>query len=270
MPVVDFEDLFSQADNFRNDAKVSEAVRAYLDIVRLASEEHEQSYKARAYHLAGVSAKEAVNAATSSYYRDAIKLFDEAEKLYRQLGDDISLGDLYRDRAIINDYAGKLNEAIPNFQKAIEILEREKAAAKLAITYDKLGLHFYLQGQYQEAKNYMEKARQTIRQEPTAGFFASTILLDLSRVEYKLGNYHEALEFAEESLSWFEAEHPGESYKRRLAQLSALIALIHSKLGQKEQASTYVERFELLIREFDPAAARILQAEIAQTASSNG
>ena len=231
MPSIDFEDLLAQADRLRDSARVDEAIKAYKDIVDLATDGHEAFYKARALHLAGVSAKEAVLGTDSSYYRDALNFFVQAEEIYRTLNDQKMLGALRRDIAICADYATDWQRAVSYFQRAIETLEPTEFFGELAITYDKLGLHFSKIGQAREGLAFIEKALQIFKKEPSAGFFRATTLLDGARVQFKLGAFERARDWAEEALSWYEADHPGSDYTRRQAQPYGLLAGIDEATG---------------------------------------
>lgn len=258
MPAIDFENLFEQANRLRDSARVNEAISVYQDIAGLATENHELFFKARALHLAGVSAREAVKDKNSSYCRDAFTYYRQAEEIYRFLKDSQKLGALYRDMGITADYAADYANAPIYFQKALALLQDAEAFGELAITYDKLGLHFLKLGQLEEAKKFINQALDLLRREPTAGFFRATTLLDLSRVHFKLKQFDRALELAEESLGWYSADHPGKEYTRRLAQLNGLISLIHTELDNQKQAQKYFFKYQALLKTFDPLAAEVL------------
>lgn len=267
MPSIDFDSLFTQANFLRDGAKVDQAISAYKDISRLATESHEDSFKAQALHLAGVSAKEAVISLESSYYRDALNFFASAQVLYQSLGDQKMLGALYRDIAICGDYAGDSQTAVTYFQKAIETLEPINAFGELAITYDKLGLHFYKLGQFDEAQKFIAKAMELFRNEPTAGFFRATTLLDSARVYCKLGDFDLALKLATESISWFEAEHPGQNFARRLAQLHGLLTFIYNQLSERKKSETHYQQYQDLLKTFDPLAVKVIERDLAETSA---
>jgi tetratricopeptide (TPR) repeat protein len=259
---IDFENLFLQADNFRNSARVKEAIAAYEDIASLAQEEHMLDLQARALHMAGVSAKESVTDQKSSYYRDAQNYFDLATKIYQQIDDQVGLGDVYRDRAITADYAGDSVMAEEYFTKSLEILKQTEAVDHLAITYDKLGVHFFKLGQLNEAEEKINQALELVHQTPLAGFVLATILLDLARVLYKKGDFRGAKTRAEESLSWFEADHDQEKYDRRLAQLYSLMSLIQAQLNQDQSAKSFWQKYQNLLVSFDSEAIHVLQKDL--------
>lgn len=266
MLLVDYDKLFLKADNLRNNAQVDEAIKFYLEIATLATQPDELPHRARALHMAGVSAKEDVMSIDSSYYRDAMNYFDQAEAVYRQLRDDGGLGSLYRDRAIINDYAGNYSESQRYFGESIKFLQAPSDAAGLGITYDKLGVHYYDQGDYATAERYIQDALKLVRREPSVGFLIATTLYDLARVKFKLNQLDAALDLALESLSWFEADHGQERYDRRLAQLEGLLSLIHYELGNQKAAEKSAGRYRRLLKTFDPLAAEVLEKDLKKLA----
>lgn len=259
---LDFEALFLQADNLRNDARADEAIKAYLDIVKLASAESERAFRARAYHLSGVAAKESVIDKSSSYYRDALGYYEQAEEIFRQLGDEVELGNLYRDVATTADYAGDYANALVYFQKSVEILKKTEEIAALAITYDKMGLHFAKIGQIQEGLQWIEKAEKTLRRGSEYGYYGATIALDKARLQAKLSHYDEAQKSAEESLGWFEADHGQNTYKRRCAQLYGLLAIISNQLSDLRESEKYYLQYQALLRDFNPLSAKVIKADL--------
>jgi len=267
MAGVDFEDLLEQADRLRDGAQVTAAISGYLDIAKLATDDHEAGYRARALHLAGLSASLAIKNRTSSYYRDALTYFRQAEELYLALGDRPGLGALHRDMAKAADRAGDYPAALGLFQKAIEELTDTPAFGELAITYDKLGLHYYRLNQLETARKFIAQALKLFTQEPTSGFFRATTLLDSAKVEFRLGQFEKSLDLATESLSWFEAEHPGKNYTQRLAQLYGMIAVIYGELDDRKKSEQFFERYQTLLKNFDPLAIEALEGGLRNLAS---
>lgn len=258
----DFDDLFHQADNLRNDAQVDKAIAAYQDIATLAEQEGKLAEKARALHMAGVSAKESVADNKGKYYELASNFYSQAVPLYKQANDDEGLGAVYRDMGITADYARDYPVAIYFFQKSIETLERAESYGHLAITYDKLGLHFYKQGRLEEALSHMDKALDLFRRDAHPGFFKATTLYDKARVLFKLKRFDESLDLAQESLSWYEADHDKERYDRRLAQLHSLMSLIYLEQDKKDQSQLHWKKANTLMTNFDPMAVSVLKKDI--------
>lgn len=265
MPAIDFNDLFQQADRMRNNGKVGEAIEAYKDIARLSKEDNELDLLGRALHMAGVSAKENVEPGKGEYYNLALQFLNAAIAIFQQTGNQLELGAVYRDMAIVNDYANHPNNAVTYFQKSISILEPIGNYQHLAITYDKFGLHFYKLSQFKQAQDYINKALELFRQ-TTPGFFHATTLFDLSRVKFKLSDYDQAYELAKESLSYFEADHGAISHIRRQAQINGALAVITAKLGQNDQAKSYFQKYQKLLTQLDPLTGKVVSSDIEELA----
>ncbi len=258
----DFDDLFLQADNLRNNAQVDEAIKAYTDIANLAEQEGKLPEQARATHMAGVSAKESVSPSQGAYYQQAKTFLEQAVKLFQELDDTASLSAVYRDMGIVADYAEDHDQALINFQKSIEHFNQTDDPGGLAITYDKLGLHFMKVGQNEAAIQHIDRALQLFRKDPTAGFFKATTLFDKARVLTKMGQFDQAYDLATESLSWFEADHGETKYDRRLAQLHGLLFLILAKMNRDDEAKKHLQIRDQIMKSFDPLAAAVLQHDL--------
>jgi len=256
------ERLWGRADILRNNAKVEDAIKAYLEIAEISKQSEEFKYTAKALHMAGVSAKESVSKPDSTKFRDANKYFQAAEQVYKELNLGEKLGDLYRDIAITNDYAGLRVDALKYFQKSIESLEKYNNVGSLAIAYDKLGVHHYLRNDLDTAKKYIKKAMELFKQDPTHGFHQATTWLDYAKVLAKDNDTQNAVEWAEQSLSWYEADHDKETFNRRKAQLYGMLSVLYDKSRKDKLAKNYSSRYEKLLKYFDPEASQVLRDEL--------
>ncbi len=257
-----WEGRFQRADNLRNNAKVDDAITEYLEIARLAEADGAMPLAARAVHLAGVSAMQSVMSSDSTKFRDALKYFRAAEQMFSQERSLRDLGNLYRDIAMLHDHTALTTQALPYFQKSIELLEKTDAISELAITYDKLGLHFFKKNDLDAATDYINRAMELFRRDRGSGFFQATAMLDLARVLAKKGQYLEAMDWATQSLSWYEADHGDEHYDRRRAQLYGLLSILYDQLGEDKKAHESAQQFEKLVREFDIEAGRVLRHDL--------
>lgn len=262
MGQTDLEGYFFQADNLRNNAKIDLAISAYRNIAGIAEREGQSEALARALHMAGVSAKISASATDSSYYRDALAYYESAQKVFTQLNDLIGLGAVYRDMGTLHDGVKNYTAAGPCFEKSLEYSARSEDPAQLGITLVKYGLHYMYLSDYPTAEKYMLSGLKELEKAPTAGFYYATALLNLSEVMTHLTQYVEAIDYAEQSLSWFEADHEGETYDRRLAQIHGLLALLKDRVGQGAEAAEHRKKYTELIKNFDPQALRVVQSQL--------
>ncbi len=260
-------DLFTQANNDRNNGQIDRAIKRYLEIA--ANPTTDLADQVEAWHLAAVSAKAAVSN-EGSYYRDAISYLKKAETLARQLIASAGvLGAIYRDWGILVDAAGKTNEAPSWFQKSIELLQTSPDRGQLGMTYAKLGQHFYLQNNFSTAEEYLVKGIALLQTEPDYGFFHATSLADLARINYKLDRYDQALDLALTSQSWFSADHDSDQFAQRMIELHGVLSLIYFQLGQEKEAHYQAEAFQAGLKKVDPTVATVLQHELERLATKN-
>lgn len=255
----------AEADKLRHNAQTSSAIKAYLRAAEMAKEAGNFTVASRALHLAGVSAKTAVTRPESSKLRDALTYFTAASLLYKEVGDNKHLGDLYRDVAVIYDYASMRSQAIKYYQKSVECLEKEGLSSYLALTYGKMGLHYYIHGDIETAKQYMSKSLDLFRDVRVHGYFQATVWLDYARILASAGDNEEAIEWAEQSLSWYLADHNGETFDRRRSQLYGLLSILYDIVGKSKLAKDYALKYEKLLKGFDPEAQMVIRKQLKET-----
>lgn len=262
MPTIDFDNLFSQADIFRNSGRVEEAVQAYADIAQLAQEENELVYRARAMQMAGASLNSTVTPKLASRSRDAQNFISQAIDLYRQLNDNRGEGAAWRDMAISQGKFRQDNSALTSFQKSIELLEQAEDKSELGITYDKLGKLLARRGDLAGAIQHLNKAESLFRQDPSNGFYQATTLYDKAIILTLKGDLDAAVSLTAESLSWFEADHGEEKFEERCFEISCLAAVLWSLLGEPKKAREYENRQQKLIDKLDPEVANVIEREL--------
>lgn len=263
MPVIDFDELFLTADDLRHAGKIDEAINAYKEIAAQATEDQELLIKAAAFHLAGVAARKAIVGPNSSYARDAINYFEQAAAIYRTLGQEAELGAVYRDLAIGLDAAERFDDARENYEKSLLILgSQSEERGQLGISYVKFGLHYYLSGDYQRAEDYINKGLTLLKQEPEKSFFQATAMYDLARVKAKYDQIDEAIDLAEESLSWFEADHGRRRYILRLAELHGLLSILYYRRSETRKAKDSARAFNHLIKTLPPIIVKVIMKEL--------
>jgi tetratricopeptide (TPR) repeat protein len=262
MPTIDFEAAFAKADHFRNNAATKQALALYDDIATLSLEEKNQKRAAQALHLAGVTLKSTIGQGQQSKFKAATSYLSRAYALFVAEKDTVSQGAVLRDIAVAADRVGKFTVALESFQRSIEILSTTEDISQLAITYDKLGLHFTRQGKPDQALPFIDKALDLLRQEPTSGYFWATTLLDRATTNLIAKKLDAALEDGLEALSWFEADHAGEKYGLRRAQCNAILGLIYQQRGDQKQAKPYAEQSNRLLKQLDSEVAAVLTADL--------
>jgi tetratricopeptide (TPR) repeat protein len=260
---MDYEELFNQADNLRNDAKITEAVKAYSKIVELSESKNETLISARAWHMAGVSASLGVGA-EDEYFRSALASYSHAEKAYASLKDKPGLGALCRDIGVVYLKVKNFTDAKIWLEKSTEILKQTEEYGQLGISYDKLANFFLENGDTSSAMENYSEALKTFDLEPTAGFFRATTFYDYAKAYAKTGDSERATELAEESLSWFMADHAAEKYNYRLAELNGLLSVLYFQLGRNKQAKEVAEKFELLIKDMPSEVQRNLMNSLSE------
>jgi len=261
MPLVNFTDLFLQADNLRHTGQVNAAMAAYVDIARLAKTD-DVRLQARAVRLAGVSATLAILDRQSSYYRDATNYLKAALAGYRDLSDPIKQGLVLSDLGSSATAAGQTAEAEDYYRQSLIILTKESATVELGVNYARLGLLYVAQQKLEAAQRFMDQALTILRREPTAGFFQASVLLDMAKLQFVESEFDQALTLLQEGQSWFEADHEPEMYTYYLAEAVGLSALLRAAAGQKRGAEKEYQHFSLLTRLFDPLVTERLKRKL--------
>jgi hypothetical protein len=68
-------------------------------------------------------------------------------------------------------------------------------------------------------------------------------------------------------LGWFEADHPNSDYARRRAQLFGLLSAVKNELGEQKAAEQYYQRYQELLKTFDPLAVKVIEKDLADLTS---
>lgn len=256
-----FDQLFQTADNFRNNGRVNDALQAYAQIVEKAQTENAVAEAARAMQMSAASLNSAISPTTPTNYRDSLAYLQNAISLYQSLGDSIHVGGCYRDMGIA---ASKMNDPKTEeyFTQAITTLEQTDGYGELAITHDKLGLFLGRSGKFSEAISHMDTALSLYNKARFADFYRATTLYDKARVLAMQQQYPEAIDLAEEALSWFEADHGEAQYQERICEVSGLIGLCYNAQNQTDQAKRYLTKYQAELSKLDPAVARVIETEL--------
>ncbi len=262
--VVDFEDLFRQADHKRNNGLAAEAQAMYQDIAALALEYNQQTQAASAYHMAGVSLLSKMRSGQQSIYQQVIDLLGKALVIYQQIGDQVGSGKVLRDIGKSSAEFGDAIHALEAYQKSIAILEPTEAYEELGITYDKMGLMYCRLGQPETALKYIDRAVALYRKSPLNGFYRATTFADRARALFMLGKTEEAISDAVEGLSWFEADHEKEEYIFRRAQIYGLLSRLYQKESNEKERMRCTSIYNRLLTEMDAEVATVIQEDLSK------
>lgn len=251
MPLVNYFSLFTQAGNFYHSGQVNAAIKAYLDIARLAKSD-DARLQAKALHLAGESTILAILEPTSSYYRDALTYLRSARDGYTKLKDVNQVGLITAALGSAAAAAGLADEAEAQFRSAMLALGNRPNETARAIILAKMGLLYLAEGRFLQAEDFLLQALRILRVDPAASFFHAETLLDMAKLEFILDHMAEAISAAEEGQSWFDADHEPEVYTYYQAEAAALLAILYADHGDKKRAKTQYDRFTEFSVGFDP------------------
>lgn len=268
MPSLDFESLLSQANILRNSGKINQAIAAFREISQLANHESEVGVRARALKGAGMSAADSTLDPASSYYRDGLEYFALSEQSFREVGDVVSIGKLYREIATIALNAQDQQVAVRYLQKSVEILEKADVFGELAMTFSKLGLMNEQKGLITEALTFNDKATSYLRRVTNVGFYKAVILFDRAQILTKNNEHHQALELLEESLGWFKADHSQSNYDRFLIRIYGLMSILYPAVADDQSGRKYFALYQELLAKFDPLAAKLVTRDLSALVGS--
>lgn len=256
------EGLLSEAEQERNNGRVKTALSLFLRAAELAKQEEEFDQVAHALYRAGVTAKLFVSRGSDSMYRDALNYLRAARDLYSELGDKENEAKIYRDIAVTHDYARQRAAALENYARAVEICQKAGFDGELALTYDKIGLHYCIYNDLETAKKYLSKSFEFFQKAPR-GFYQAISWQDYAKLLAKMGETESAIEWAEQSLSWYQADHDGVVYRRKIAQLYGLLSVLYDLSGREKLAKKSAQQYEQLLKTFDPEISQLLRQELA-------
>lgn len=261
MPLVNYFSLFTQAGNFYHSGQVNAAVRAYLDIARLAKTD-DARLQAKALHLAGECTILAILDPTSSYYRDAQTYLRSARDGYAKLKDSSQVGLITAALGSAAAAAGLADEAQAQYRSAMLALGDPAPETPRAVITAKMGLLHLAQHRLEEAEQFLTQALQTLRSDPAASFTHAETLLDMAKLQFVRDNVAEAINLAEEGQSWFDADHEPEIYTYYQAEAAALLAIFTADHGDKKRAKSQYDQFVTFSGGFDPLVTKRLNKKL--------
>ena len=125
--------------------------------------------------------------------------------------------DIYKkspDKARVNQYygkalyaAGRINEAFPIIERALQLYEKQIGSQKIKISYElstynlNLGILYKDQGDYQKAIFYLNKSLNIFYYSTTAHYVIGLCYTQIGRYEEAINHLTKAMEFAKHSLT---------------------------------------------------------------------
>jgi tetratricopeptide (TPR) repeat protein len=242
--------LEAKAAKLRNQGKGYEAVKVFQKAREKYLSEGDALKAAGCLHMMGISYK------IENDLQKAMPLYDQAADEYRQIGDRLGPGRVYRDAGIMLEYHDRLDEAADYLQKSKAELENvpddaegvsyvgegpPTKNAELGITLAKIGLILTRQKQFEEAEKQIIAGLKLIRKTGHV-FYEMTALLHYSALHITMGNYGWALDKLEAALGLIYEHHMQDEQTRRLAQIWGLMAHSYLRHNNRTTARYYAEK----------------------------
>jgi len=232
--------LSKLANDYRNAGKIEESIKAFKEYIAVCEKEGDIRGEASGWHMAAIALSLGITSEKDPYFADALTYIEKAVLLYK--GDRVMQAVLLRDKGILYTRAGKYVEAndfyIQSIGKFIDIGNYDQEA----ISHDKLGLLFLIEGQLDEAEREIRIALELLSN-TAAWFYKGTAYLDLARVFCKKKSYAYVLKFANKSLQVFLMHYADEPHPRRLAEIYMLMQIANTEL-----ANTYLSKLDTVAR----------------------
>ncbi|PZV09778.1 MAG: hypothetical protein DCF32_01615 [Leptolyngbya sp.] len=162
----------------------------------LAQEATEASTEAEADRLY----QEGRNLYNSSDFRGALRAFEQALTLYRQVGNANRESNTLTFLGLANRRLSNYPQALDHYKESLTISQRLGDRADEANTLNNIGIVNQLLGDYPEALDYYEQSL-AIKRELGDRASEAKILNNIGDVNRLLGDYPEALDYYEQSLA---------------------------------------------------------------------
>ena len=237
-----------------------EAAEKYLQAAALYEQEGNIAEVASCWHMAGVSLKHRP--------KEAEEAFAKASQYYRQAGDEVGVGRVYRDQAIPFAYQHNYDKSLKWLEKSESALRKADAKAELGITIAKIGRLLTGMGKFDEAERRLEEGLALIREQPS-WFYEMTALMHAAQLRLEEKDYQGVITYVWAGIGALSNERPEldqaeliETFGRRFAQLFGLLAHGYYHAGNCALGIDYFAQSMALIEPLDEDAKKVLLDDI--------
>ena len=193
-------ELHSQMALYYENTYNKVGLEEYYDLLAYHFGRSAHRHKALEYTiLAGDKARAAyANDAAIRHYLAALQLFQEQDQAPASDWADVQF-----NLAQVYLLVGRYEKARANYQQALEIAGDEWPNKQQARTLRKIGMTFESQGQYNQALEWLLKAKKLIQSNPATAKSRQTarILSDMGAVYMRKAEYQAAIELVEQALA---------------------------------------------------------------------
>lgn len=198
--------------------------------------------KTETYALASKTYKENAN--------NPKRLITEFNKLLKKAhasGDFYFLGVVFRFLAVTYYILGDREKMFMNAAKSLAVSKNTNDPELLADAYTTLGVAYSCQENYQLALINYDKAYEIIKQHRIKGSTRTTILNDISKVYYLMGDYKSVIHYMTECMELFQKESPEDVHEPLV--FSSNLAYMYMHIGENEKALQFLEDAKNLVEQ---------------------
>lgn len=179
-------------------------------------------------------------------FRNALKHFSEALKIYNKQYDSEMLADVHYNLGLSNQYLNNYDEALKSYQKSAELFLELGNKEKVAYNYQVIGTLYNDIEKYSLALFYYEKAIEIYKEKDKRSKVAA-ILQNIGVLHYNWGNYTQSLDYYHQSLSIYEDLKD----KNGIGTSYSNIGLIYEENENYAEALTYYQKALIVFEELD-------------------
>jgi len=167
-------------------------------------------------------------------YDQALRGYDEALALFRELGDEGDIGLVLSNIGTVHWMRDDYDEALRYHYEGLALFREVGHQRGIAFSINNIGLVHLHRGEYDEAIGHFKEALSMFRQLGDQRH-ASISLNNMGTVHIYLGNYEEALRYHHETL--LTRRELGD--RHGIASSLANISIVHNERGEYDQALQY-------------------------------